>query len=1184
MGMPQLSLPAGQYWLAVQAEPGVELGYDLEAGSLDEAYRDTYAFGNFPAQFNADHYDDWHWAVNAVMCVASGTPTPTMTPTPVITATPYSCDFTQYAGSQSTGNTNAFLDGNFIGATRYQMHENGYVFNMSAYVPVINGGNIRMAVYADNAGEPGNIIFQTGEITAVTGWNTADINNPVHLEKGRYWLAVQVSNTGTAVDADSSAGLSSRTFAMAYSAFPGSLPAGNSTTNCFTIKAAYCPIDKWFGNVSAIEKGRLARLDSPGYKTALGFYQPVLKQVNALWTYVNYTQNSPQYRIGIQAASGGLPSGTYLVSGTVTPSAAGWLSCPITPYSLSPGHYFVVIEPVSSAGASSYSEWREGNVPGWRIAPTDGSYDRFFYAFSNFGGAWKQDASHSSVVLQYSDGTSYGNPYNSNAALALHNNNNGDASDDRVAMQVMIPGTGGVRVDKIGAYCYADTASPGGNLEYFIYDEAAKVTMTSGTISTNINAPLEHSWVEADLAAPIDMQEGGNYKIFLKSPDSPSTNRWYVIAGQTSSGVAALQKGTWLGEQCYAGFSTNNGSSFTAYLNYDCNIRLRVTGPAATATATATFTATITRTTAATPELTATRTITPSVTQTFTIIETTTPTVTHTFTSSVSPTVTRTVTETVTRTATPSVTPTYTMTKSATPTVTQTVTGTVTHTVTETITPTVTPSFTATTVTCMISGIVTLPAASSGRNYFVIADTDMEGGNGYVNLTAGITSGGDNFTYSLAVPAGTYYVYCVVDENASGGEPDNGDYIAVFGGVFPSSVPPYPNAAVSCPAGGTFDMTASVLSLSPTPTITPYAGTPTATPVMCEISGTITLPYASSGSNWAVLVDTDYDGDNGYIGIQLGVAGTVNEINYSMQAPEGTYYLYAVVDADFTGLAGGPTAGDFIGFYGGSPYFNPPATPNALIMCPNTSFDFSLAAMPTPTATRTVTGTWTNTATPTFTLTGTPTNTRTSTGTSTRTVTATNTPSFTPSVTQTSSPTGTVTQTATPTFAAITGVSITSVPARYLYPGQANELVLQINIEGGADILTELEVRNETSDAAEPSEITGVFLWYQPLGGAFNTGTVVSLGQLPLSGGDTWRNPALSQYVAGGGSLYVTVNVSASPASPSTIQMSLRSGKIRFQGIGGVLPVTDLVNPGTQTIVSGTLTRTPTITQTVTPS
>ena len=78
-----------------------------------------------------------------------------------------------------------------------------------------------------------------------------------------------------------------------------------------------------------------------------------------------------------------------------------------------------------------------------------------------------------------------------------------------------------------------------------------------------------------------------------------------------------------------------------------------------------------------------------------------------------------------------------------------------------------------------------------------------------------------------------------------------------------------------------------------------------------------------------VLVDTDIDGDNGYVRATTGICGSSKTIAYEVQdVPKGTYYIYAVVRI-VSAIDSPPEYGDYIGFYGTGSM--PPAAPNASI-------------------------------------------------------------------------------------------------------------------------------------------------------------------------------------------------------------------------------------------------------------
>ena len=111
------------------------------------------------------------------------------------------------------------------------------------------------------------------------------------------------------------------------------------------------------------------------------------------------------------------------------------------------------------------------------------------------------------------------------------------------------------------------------------------------------------------------------------------------------------------------------------------------------------------------------------------------------------------------------------------------------------------------------------------------------------------------------------------------------------------------------------------------------------------VTGTLNLPADAAGKTWAVLFDTDIDGDNGYAFMGMGTCPSGTEVPYSVSdVPAGTYYLYAVV---FVGgnFTEGPQFGDFIGIYGGEYPNNAPASPNAQVTSGTNTFDINLVVM-----------------------------------------------------------------------------------------------------------------------------------------------------------------------------------------------------------------------------------------------
>jgi hypothetical protein len=88
-------------------------------------------------------------------------------------------------------------------------------------------------------------------------------------------------------------------------------------------------------------------------------------------------------------------------------------------------------------------------------------------------------------------------------------------------------------------------------------------------------------------------------------------------------------------------------------------------------------------------------------------------------------------------------------------------------------------------------------------------------------------------------------------------------------------------------------------------------------PVTGTVTGTLSLPASVVDKPYLVVVDTDRDGNNGWVSEAEGTV-TGDNISYSVSAvPVGTYFVYAVVYG--VGTPGqSPGAGDYYGVVGGA--------------------------------------------------------------------------------------------------------------------------------------------------------------------------------------------------------------------------------------------------------------------------
>lgn len=95
-----------------------------------------------------------------------------------------------------------------------------------------------------------------------------------------------------------------------------------------------------------------------------------------------------------------------------------------------------------------------------------------------------------------------------------------------------------------------------------------------------------------------------------------------------------------------------------------------------------------------------------------------------------------------------------------------------------------------------------------------------------------------------------------------------------------------------------------------------------------NVSGKITLPFRAPGKTWIVVIDSDYDGDNGIVSYAEGAIGPGLSYEYTITGvASGTYYIYTFVNT--VGTMEGVDNGDLVGYYGTGA--KPGEQPNAKI-------------------------------------------------------------------------------------------------------------------------------------------------------------------------------------------------------------------------------------------------------------
>jgi hypothetical protein len=111
------------------------------------------------------------------------------------------------------------------------------------------------------------------------------------------------------------------------------------------------------------------------------------------------------------------------------------------------------------------------------------------------------------------------------------------------------------------------------------------------------------------------------------------------------------------------------------------------------------------------------------------------------------------------------------------------------------------------------------------------------------------------------------------------------------------------------------------------------------------VNGTITLPASATGKDYMVIIDDNPDDQDGFVNWADGECQS--PIDYEIEVPPGTYYLYALVDIDEDEVL---SDGDYAGYYGPDDPSRPqlpPATANVTVAdAAPVQCDFALATWP----------------------------------------------------------------------------------------------------------------------------------------------------------------------------------------------------------------------------------------------
>jgi sialidase-1 len=235
------------------------------------------------------------------------------------------------------------------------------------------GGKIRLGIYEDASGSPGNLVASTSEITALIGWNNASIT-ATQIPSGKYWLAFRTDSDALKVSSYYSVDPDVKTAYKAvgsYASLPNAYPTAATYAGVkLSIFASIDENTKVGGNI-AFSGGTT---NNAQYILANPYYNYYQGSIKSMSIYVLANPNNAFIRMGLYADSNGSP-GNLILESAESVATVGWNTINVTPIMLTRGRYWLAFKSsdnatvVSAAVSSSIDTYYHnpisyGNMPG----------------------------------------------------------------------------------------------------------------------------------------------------------------------------------------------------------------------------------------------------------------------------------------------------------------------------------------------------------------------------------------------------------------------------------------------------------------------------------------------------------------------------------------------------------------------------------------------------------------------------------------------------------------------------------------------------------------------------------------------------------------------------------------------------------------------------------------------------
>lgn len=316
----------------------------------------------------------------------------------------------------------------------------------------------------------------------------------------------------------------------------------------------------------------IGRLNDAAYKDAVSFTAQKTTNINQIRLYVAEVQKGDQvsYRYGIQADSGGQPSGEYLSSNVANFNATGWQTVSIPSISLNLGvKYYIVVQydSGSAPAGNRYINFRS-SLPANYLVPKTGQSDNNLTTL-RYTGSWNILNQNPIFLVRYTDSTYDGSPYDNFA-----NRNIQGANFEGEAFTV----TEDTTASGVGLYVAAANNNPAAdNLYVTLRDVTDGVDLTDPNeiFATPAEVTTTFAWKDHNFAASVTLPAGHLFRLYFSSPGS-NPGRNYLIVNESNPDLPEYIGSNWQGTDAVTTRSTDSGANFSDLTYVDLSYYLKI--------------------------------------------------------------------------------------------------------------------------------------------------------------------------------------------------------------------------------------------------------------------------------------------------------------------------------------------------------------------------------------------------------------------------------------------------------------------------------------------------------------------------------------------------------------------------------------------------------------------------------